>query len=74
VGTGAGGAALGSPLNALVWLANTLGPLGTALEAGSVVLPGSLTAAVPVAAGRSVTAVFAGIGSVTAHFTSTENS
>jgi 2-keto-4-pentenoate hydratase len=74
VGAGAGGAALGSPLNALVWLANTLGALGTALEAGSVVLPGSLTAAVPVAAGRSVTAVFAGIGSVTAHFTSTENS
>jgi 2-keto-4-pentenoate hydratase len=68
VGTGAGGAALGSPLNALVWLANTLGALGTTLEAGSVILPGSLTAAVPVSPGRAVTAVFGGIGSVTARF------
>lgn len=68
VGTGAGGAALGSPLNALVWLANTVGPLGIALEAGSVIMPGSVTAAVPVAGGDSVTATFAGLGSVTANF------
>ncbi|KWW97608.1 2-keto-4-pentenoate hydratase [Carbonactinospora thermoautotrophica] len=68
VATGAGGAVLGSPLNALVWLANTLGPLGVSLEAGQVVLPGSVTAAVPVAAGDVVTATFAGLGSVTAVF------
>ena len=49
VGSGAGGAVLGSPLNALVWLANTLGPRGVVLEAGHVVLPGSITAAVPAA-------------------------
>lgn len=70
VDTGAGAAVLGSPLNALVWLANTVGPLGISLAAGSVILPGALTAAVPVAPGKSVTATFAGIGSVTAHFTS----
>jgi 2-keto-4-pentenoate hydratase len=73
VGTGAGGAALGSPLNALVWLANTVGPLGVVLEPGSVVLPGSITAAVSVVAGDSVTATFAGLGSVTARFCATNS-
>jgi 2-keto-4-pentenoate hydratase len=68
VATGAGGAALGSPLNALVWLANTLGSLGVTLAAGSVIMPGSITAAIPVVAGDSVTATFAGLGSVTALF------
>ncbi len=68
VGTGAGGAVLGSPLNALVWLANTLGPRGVVLEAGHVVLPGSITAAIPVSAGDVVTATFAELGSVTARF------
>jgi 2-keto-4-pentenoate hydratase len=68
VQTGAGGAVLGSPLNALVWLANTLGEQGVALEAGHVVLPGSITVAIPVAAGDIVSATFAGIGTVTARF------
>ncbi|GAB2985303.1 2-keto-4-pentenoate hydratase [Amycolatopsis acidiphila] len=68
VGTGAGGAVLGSPLNALVWLTNTLGARGVTLQAGHVVLPGSITAAVPVAAGDVATATFAGLGSVTARF------
>ena len=68
IATGAGGAALGSPLNALVWLANTLGALGVTLAAGSVVMPGSITAAIPVSAGEAVTATFAGLGSVTALF------
>jgi 2-keto-4-pentenoate hydratase len=68
VGTGALGVVLGSPLNALVWLANTLGARGVTLRAGQVVLPGSITAAVPVTAGDVVTATFAGLGSVTARF------
>jgi 2-keto-4-pentenoate hydratase len=66
--TGAGGAVLGSPVNALVWLANTLGERGVALRAGHVVLPGSVTAAVPVSAGISVTARFGGVGSVNITF------
>ncbi len=69
VGTGAGAAVLGSPVNALVWLANTLGRRGVGLEAGQVVLPGSITAAVPVRAGDGVTASFDRLGSVTARFT-----
>lgn len=68
VGTGAGGAVLGSPVNALVWLANTLGSSGVTLEAGEVILPGSVCAAVPVAAGDAVTATFSGLGSVKAVF------
>lgn len=68
VATGAGGAVLGSPINALVWLANTLGPRGVTLEAGAVVLPGSITAAQAVDPGDTVTATFSGLGSVTAQF------
>jgi 2-keto-4-pentenoate hydratase len=68
VGTGAGGAVLGSPITSLVWLANTLGARGVTLEAGHVVLPGAVCAMVPVAAGDTVTATFAGLGSVTARF------
>ncbi len=68
-GTGAGGAVLGSPLTAVVWLANTLGERGIVLEPGQVILPGSVTAAIPVGPGDTVTATFAGLGSVTARFT-----
>jgi 2-keto-4-pentenoate hydratase len=68
-GTGAGGAVLGSPLTALVWLANTLGERGVVLQPGQVILPGSVTAAIPVGAGDTVTATFAGLGSVTVRFT-----
>ena len=68
-GTGAGGAVLGSPLTSLTWLANTVGARGVVLEPGHVVLPGSITASVPVGAGDTVTAAFGGLGSVTARFT-----
>ena len=66
VATGAGGAVLGSPINALVWVANVLGERGVALEAGHVVLPGSMTASIPFAPGDVVTSTVAGLGSVTA--------
>lgn len=68
VATGAGGAVLGDPLSALVWLANTLGRLGVTLEAGEVVLPGSCTSAVPISAGDTVRAGFAGFGAVSVSF------
>lgn len=68
VHTGAGAAVMGSPISALVWLANTLGRLGTTLKAGSVVLPGAITPMIPVTPGDIVTATFAGMGSVTARF------
>jgi len=71
--TGAGGAVLGSPINALVWLANKVGPLGVTLEPGHVVLPGSMTAAQPVRPGDTVVARMADLGSVTAVFAPEED-
>jgi 2-keto-4-pentenoate hydratase len=67
-GTGAGGAVLGSPVNALVWLANTLGARGVALDAGHVVLPGSVCAAIPFGPGDTVAAAFDRIGTVSITF------
>jgi 2-keto-4-pentenoate hydratase len=66
--TGAGGAVLGDPITALVWLANTLGSLGVTLEAGEVVLSGSCTPAVPASAGDTVRADFAEFGPVSVSF------
>ena len=63
VATGAGAAALGHPANAVAWLANTLGALGIALEAGEVILSGSLAAMVPVKAGDNLRVPIGGIGS-----------
>jgi 2-keto-4-pentenoate hydratase len=63
--TGAGGAVLGSPVHALAWLANTVGPHGVTLEAGQVVIPGSLTAAQPIRPGGVVSARFGGLGTLT---------
>jgi 2-keto-4-pentenoate hydratase len=72
--SGAGAAVLGSPISSLVWLANTLGRLGTTLEAGEVVIPGAITPLVPASPGDTVTATFAALGSVTATFASADHS
>jgi 2-keto-4-pentenoate hydratase len=64
--TGTGAAVLGTPFNALAWLANAIGTLGVALEPGQVVLSGSLTRAITIAPGDRITADFPGIGTVTA--------
>lgn len=68
VSTGSGAAALGNPVNAVVWLANTLGELGISLEAGEVILSGSLGAMVPVAAGDNLRVSIGGIGSCSVRF------
>lgn len=68
VATGAGGAVLGSPVTALVWLVNTLGARGIAFRAGDVVLAGSVTPAYQVAEGTVATVRFAGLGAATAVF------
>lgn len=72
--TGTGGAVLGHPLRALVWLANTLGSFGVSLEEGDVVLPGSCTTALPVTPGDVFQAVFDGLGSVSVEFSAKESS
>ncbi|MFF8787749.1 2-keto-4-pentenoate hydratase [Streptomyces sp. NPDC015125] len=63
--TGAGGMALGSPVNALVWVANAVRQEGFALTAGSVVLVPCLTPAVALEPGDTVTASIAEVGAVT---------
>jgi 2-oxopent-4-enoate/cis-2-oxohex-4-enoate hydratase len=68
VATGAGAAALGHPANAVAWLANTLGRHGIALEAGEVVLSGSLAIMVPVQAGDNLRVSIGGIGSCSVRF------
>jgi 2-oxopent-4-enoate/cis-2-oxohex-4-enoate hydratase len=66
--TGAGAATMNSPINAVIWLANTLGRLGVPLKAGEVVLSGALGAMVPVAAGDQLRVSIGGIGSCSIRF------
>jgi 2-oxopent-4-enoate/cis-2-oxohex-4-enoate hydratase len=66
--TGAGAATLGNPVNAMVWLANTLGRLGIPLKAGEVVLSGSLGPMIPVKAGDSLRVTIGGIGGCSVRF------
>lgn len=68
VATGAGAAALGHPANAVAWLANTLGAHGIALEAGEVILSGSLGIMVPVTAGDNLRVTIGGIGGCSVRF------
>jgi len=56
---------LGSPANALAWMANRMAAHGHVLQAGQVVLAGSLTPLVPCAPGDTFEAVFEHLGPVT---------
>ncbi len=66
--TGAGAATMGSPVNAVAWLANTLGRRGIALKAGEVILSGALGAMVPVKAGDNLRVAIAGLGGCAVRF------
>jgi len=65
--TAAGGAVMGHPAAALVWLAEALAERGEGIEPGSVVLSGGLTASVLLQADGVVTAEFDGLGSIGVH-------
>ena len=66
--TGAGAATMGHPVNAMVWLANTLGRLGIPLKAGDIVLSGAMGAMVPVQKGDSLRVTIGGIGGCSVRF------
>jgi 2-oxopent-4-enoate/cis-2-oxohex-4-enoate hydratase len=66
---GLGKAALGSPLNAVAWLANTFGEHGIGLKAGDIVLSGSLVPLESVKAGDTMHVGIEGIGSLSLRFT-----
>lgn len=68
ISTGAGAAALGSPVNCVAWLANTLGHFGIGLKAGEVILSGSLVPLEPVKAGDFMRVDIGGIGSASVRF------
>jgi 2-keto-4-pentenoate hydratase len=65
IATGAGAAALGDPMAAVAWLANTLAPMGVTLPAGSVIMTGALHAMVPVSPGDVFRAEFDRLGPIT---------
>jgi 2-keto-4-pentenoate hydratase len=64
IATGAGAAALGSPLHAVAWLVRTLAPLGGGLAAGQFVMTGALHAAVNISPGQNYRAEFDRLGPV----------
>jgi 2-oxopent-4-enoate/cis-2-oxohex-4-enoate hydratase len=68
IATGAGAAALGSPVNAITWLANTMGELGIPLKAGEVILSGALAAMFPAVAGDHFRVSIGGMGSCSVRF------
>ena len=68
VSTSTGASVQGSPVNAVAWLANTLGRLGIALKAGDVILSGSQSPLVPVVAGDSLYCSVGGLGSTSVRF------
>lgn len=68
VALGAGAAVLGHPAAAVAMLVNHLGRRGQSLPAGSLILSGGITEAVPVQAGDNVTLRIQDLGSVSVRF------
>ncbi len=67
--SGLGSAVQGSPLHSVAWLANTLGGYGISLDAGDLVLSGSLVPLEPVVPGDAMSLTISGIGGAEVDFT-----
>jgi 2-keto-4-pentenoate hydratase len=68
VETGASGAVLGNPAQAVAWLANTICGHGGSLAAGDLIMPGTCTRAVDMQPGDTVRADFEHLGHVGVSF------
>ena len=68
VSTGNGGACLGSPITATLWLARTMAKAGAPLKRGDVVLSGALGPMAPATPGSRFTAEISGLGPVDVEF------
>jgi len=66
--TGAGASVQGSPVNALAWLANTLGALGIPFRAGEVILTGSLSTMAWLREPQTITCSFGDLGQCSVTF------
>jgi len=67
--SGVAAAVLNHPANGVAWLANKLAPWGEFLDQGEVVLGGSFTRPVPVAAGDNFHVDYGALGSISFRFT-----
>ena len=69
VAEGRSDAVLGNPVTAVAWLADKVAGFGVTLEAGHVILPGSVHRAIDVRPGDAFVADLEGFGSVSLNFT-----
>ncbi|MBQ1390692.1 MAG: fumarylacetoacetate hydrolase family protein [Firmicutes bacterium] len=68
IGTGTTAEVLGNPAYSVAWFANALAAYGKEVPAGSVILTGAVTGAVPVKAGDAIEVSFYGMGTVSVIF------
>ena len=68
VAAGRSDAVLGNPVTAVAWLARKVASFGVTLEAGHVIMPGSVHRAIDARAGDDFEAVFTDLGSVRLSF------
>lgn len=68
INSGKGSAVLGDPVNAVLWLANSLGQYGVKLEAGDIILAGALSAAIPAVSGDEFTCDYGEFGKLSVKF------
>ncbi|RYF31888.1 MAG: 2-keto-4-pentenoate hydratase [Comamonadaceae bacterium] len=66
--SGIGAACLGSPMNAVVWLARRMAQAGLPIRAGDIIMSGALGPFVKVSLGDAVSVRIAGLGQVQTNF------